>query len=235
VTDPLVSLVGVALALFGLEAFGRVDDRFDALPSLPDDGTGSLESDLRKWAFAGLVVGYVLVVEGESLSSIGVEPMAPVPFAGWVVVGTLGTWAAAVAADGVYGYLGLTTPEGFIEDQLERPVRARVVTAVTAGVTETVLFQAYPIERLAPLLGGRPAAGAVAFLAFTGAHHAGDTFSLEETVFIGVPALSVTVLYVVTGNVLVIAAVHALVDGLSLLLPELEDGDPVEASPQSGG
>ncbi|WP_338906302.1 CPBP family intramembrane glutamic endopeptidase [Salinibaculum marinum] len=66
-----------------------------------------------------------------------------------------------------------------------------------------------------------PVAGAIAFLVFTAGHYAGDTYSLEEVVFIGVPALSVTVLYVLTGNLLVVIGVHTLVDGISLLGPDV--------------
>lgn len=229
-TDPVLALVGIALAFFGLDALRYVRRRLNVGSSLlGDGGAGTLGSDLRKWAFASLVVAWVLVVEGRPLSSIGVEWMAPLSFVAWVVGGVVLTMVAGGVAVAVYDRLDLTTPEGFVEDQLARSVPARTLTAVTAGVTESVLYQGYPIERLATLLGTAPAtggvalpvAGAIAFLAFTGAHYVGDTYSLEETVFIGVPALSVTVLYVLTGNLLVVIAVHTLVDGISLLGPDV--------------
>lgn len=224
-TDPVLALVGIALAVFGLDALKHVLKRLDVDSPLPDDSTGTVGSDLRKWVLAGLIVVWVLIVEGRSLSSIGIEGMAPLVFVAWVVGGVVLTMVAGGVAMAVYDRLDLTTPEGFVEEQLERSVPARTLTVVTAGVTESVLFQGYPIERLAALLEMGPAtsgvalsvAGALAFLAFTGAHYTGDTYSLEETVFIGVPALSMTVLYVLTGNLLVVVTAHTLVDGISLL------------------
>ena len=227
--DPVLALVGVALAFFGLDTLRYVWGRLGVDSPLPDDGAGSLASDLRKWAFASLIIVWVLAVEGRPLSSIGVEWTAPLSFVAWVGGGVVLTMVVGGVTMGLYNRLDLTTPERFVEEQLERSISARTLTAVTAGVTESVLFQGYPIERLAALLKTVPAtsgvafpvAGAIAFLAFTGGHYAGDTYSLEEVVFIGVPALSVTVLYVLTGNLLVVIAVHTLVDGISLLGPDV--------------
>jgi membrane protease YdiL (CAAX protease family) len=229
VTDPVLALVGIALAFFGLDALKYVQKGLNVGSPLPDDGTGTLGADLRKWAVTGLLVVWVLAVEGQPLSSIGAEWMAPLPFVAWVGGGVVLIAVAHTAAMAVYNRLDLTTPEGFVEEQLERSVPARTLTAVTAGVTESVLFQGYPIERLAALLNtapttsgvALPVAGAIAFLAFTGVHYVGDTYSLEETVLIGIPALVVTVLYVLTGNLLVVIAVHTLVDGISLLGPDV--------------
>jgi membrane protease YdiL (CAAX protease family) len=232
VTDPLLALVGVCFAFAGLDALSYLTGALDVELPLPDDGTGTLRSDLLKWVFALLLVAWVLVVEGRPLSSIGVEPIAPLSFVAWVVGGVVLTMAGSGVTMALYDRFELTTPAGFVEEQLERPFPARTFTVVSAGVTESVLYQGYPIERLAALFGGLPvvgpvalpAAGFVAFIAFTGTHYAGGEFSLEETVYIGVPALSMTVLYVLTGNLLVVVAAHALVDGLSVLAPDVAAG-----------
>lgn len=229
-TDLPVAVAGVAISIGGLHAVHRVD----MVSALPDDGTGTLRSDLLKWLLAGVVVGYVLLVEGRGLASIGVEVPAPLPFAGWVLAGVAGTVLATTVTYAAYDALDLTIPNGFVEDQLQRPAVARAFTALTAGVTETVLYQAYPIERLAPLLGSLPAAAAVSFLAFTAVHYVGDTFSAAETVYIGVPALCLTVLWVLTRNVFVVATVHALVDGLSLLSATDDGEQPAEPSGPAG-
>lgn len=233
-TDLPVAVVGVAISIGGLHAVLYLNARVDILSALPDDGTGTLRSDLLKWLLAGVVVGYVLLVEGRGLASIGVEGPAPLPFAGWVIAGTAGTIFATAVTYTTYDALDLTIPKGFVEDQLQRPAAARAFTALTAGVTETVLYQAYPIERLAPLLGSLPAAAAVSFLAFTAAHYVGDTFSPAETVYIGVPALCMTVLWVLTRNFFVVATVHALVDGLSLLSARDDGEQPADPSGPAG-
>lgn len=234
-TDPLLALVGLGIAFLGLEAAdvlgNRVGNRTGA--ALPDDGTGVLRSDLTKWVVAAGLVAFVLLVEGRSPASIRVEATAPVAFAGWVAGGFAFTYGLSAAAYVAFDRAGLETPDGFVEDQLRRPVAARGFTALTAGVTESVLYQGYPIERLATHLGSLPLAGAVSLVAFVAVHYTGDAFSLQETAFIGVPAFCVTVLYVVSGNLLVVVVVHAAVDGVSLLAPEL-GADPDATGDEPG-
>lgn len=215
-----ITVVGLALAFFGHEAGRYVRDR---IPTASVSAT--LASDLSKWVVAGSLIAFVLLVEGESLASIGVESITLPAFLGWVVGGTVFTMVVGVAAINVFLWLDLETPTGFAAAQQQRSVPARLFTAATAGVTESILYQGYPIERLATLTGSLPLAAGLSLLVFTGAHYAGDTFSLEETAFIGVPALCVTVVYVLSGNLLVVIAVHTLVDAISLLT---EDGADAE-------
>lgn len=117
----------------------------------------------------------------------------------------------------IYDRFGFTIPREFVEDQAARSYPAMLFTAVTAGVTESVLYGAYPIERLTMLTGSVIAAAVVTWLMFTAVHYVGDTFSLEEAVYIGAPALSLTVLYVLSGSLLVIVLVHSTVDTLSFV------------------
>lgn len=214
--DPVV-VVGLVFAFGGIElgrwVQGRVASQF-GVESRPGP---TWIDNVRKWIAAGLLVAFVLLVEGEPLSSIGVEAMAPLAFLGWVVGGLALTMALGMVAFNVFVSLDLETPGDFVADQQAQSVPRRLFTALTAGVTESVLYQGYPIERLAVLTGSLPLAGALSVLVFTGGHYAGDAFSLQEVVFIGVPALCVTVLYVLSGNLLVVVVVHTLVDAISLL------------------
>lgn len=225
-SELLVVGVGLVLALGGSDIARSLAGRSDV--SLPhwvaSDEGGTLGSDLRKWAVAGLVVAYVLLVEGESLSSIGLAPMAPLALLGWIAGGFVLTVALTMVALNLFLWLDLDIPSGFSEQQRQRSVAARLFTAATAGVTESILFQGYPIERLASVTGSVLLAGALAWVAFTAVHYLGDTFSLEETLYIGVPAFSVTLLYVLSGNLLVVIVVHFAVDALSLLTSD-PDGD----------
>jgi membrane protease YdiL (CAAX protease family) len=231
--DPIFVAVGLAIAFFGIDAVGVLYRRFPGTETGDGAETITVGRDLLKWVPATVLVGYVLVVEGKPLSTIGVEAMAPLSFLAWFVGGTVFTVAVTSGVYAVYDWREWTIPSGFVEDQLERPVWARTFTAVTAGVTESVLYQGYPIERLAAVLttpawfpvGSVAVAGGVAFLVFTAAHYVGDTFSLQETVYIGAPAFCVTVLYVLTGNLFVVIAVHGFVDGLSLLGPEFSNDE----------
>jgi hypothetical protein len=116
----------------------------------------------------------------------------------------------------LYRRFDLDTLESFAAEQATRSRRSRLFTAVTAGITESVLFQAYPIERIVAVSGSVFLAALGSWLLFTGLHY-GETFSLVETLYIGVPALSMTILYVSTSSVLVVILAHATVDAVSLL------------------
>lgn len=165
--------------------------------------------------------------ERESLASIGATLPEPIPVAGGLdgSVGLLAWWLGATAATialtmamlGIYRRFELTVPTQFTAEQANRPVTARLFTAVTAGVTESILFQAYPIERIATLSGSLLVAAVVSYVLFTVAHHVGDASSLEETIYIGAPALAVTIVSVLSGSLYVIVLVHATVVALSLL------------------
>lgn len=233
-TDPVaVALVlgGFAIGLGLLEVWPWVAPRVYAITgvALPDDETGTLGSDLMKWVVTILLVAYVLVVEGKGLGSLGFQYPehlfwidaygGPFALAGWWIGGVVGTWLLSIVAYGIYSHLDLPALESFAAEQATRSKPARLFTAVTAGVTESVLYQAYPIERVATLSGSLLLAAVVSWLLFTGLHY-GETFSAVETLYIGVPALSMTVLYVATGSIYVVILAHATVDALSLLVDD---------------
>lgn len=226
--DVALVLGGFAVSLGLLEAWEWIAPRVHAVTgvALPDDETGTLASDLSKWIVTILLVAYVLVVEGKGLDSLGFQYPShlfwidayggPFALAGWWVAGVVGTWLLSIVAYAIYSHFDLARLESFAAEQATRSKRARLFTAVTAGVTESVLFQAYPIERVAAVSGSLLLAAVVSWLLFTGLHY-GETFSAVETLYIGVPALSMTVLYVATGSIYVVVLAHASVDALSLL------------------
>jgi len=57
---------------------------------------------------------------------------------------------------------------------------------------------------------------AASWVAFTGVHTLGDTYSPREVLYIGVPALSMTLLYVLTRNLAVVMMTHSLVNLVSV-------------------
>jgi membrane protease YdiL (CAAX protease family) len=224
-TTSLAAVAGLSIAFLGHPGLISLRDRFGV-----SDLVGwhdRVISDLSKWLLTGLLLGYLLVIEGDSLSSIGVAfPGAIPPGSGlsgppglvaWWIAGTIGTAALTSVVYMIYDRFGFAIPGEFVEDQAARSYPAMLFTAVTAGVTESVLYGAYPIERLTTLTGSVIAAGTITWLVFTAVHYQGDTFSLEETVYIGIPALSVTVLYVLSGSLVVIVLVHSTVNTLSFV------------------
>ena len=216
--------VGLFLAFGGIHAVSWVLAQSGLLEWLADDDV--LRSDIEKWVVTTLLVGYVLLIEGRSVTSIGAVWPEPIPVAGgvdgslsvlfWWVGGTVLTVVLTGSVLVVYRRGGLSYPDKFVEQQAERPTTRLIVTGTTAGVTESILFQAYPIERIAELSGSLLLAGIVSWMVFTAVHYTvGDTFSLEETVYIGMPALALTVVYILSGSLWVIVLVHTTVNLLS--------------------
>ena len=221
----LSTVGGLALAFAGYPTARRVGGRFDTPAVLPDDET--VREHLLKWLVTAVLLGYVLGVEGNSLASLGATLPPAIPIAGGVggAVGLLGWWigglvgsiALSTVAYNVFRHFEWDTSEEFSAEQAERPAAVFLFTAVTAGITESVLYQAYPIERLATLSGSVVLAGVVSWVVFTAVHYATGRFSMQATVYTSVPALAVTVLYVLSGSVYVIVLVHATMNALSFL------------------
>jgi len=221
----LSTVGGLLLAFAGYPTARRIGDRFDRPAMLPDDET--VREHLLKWLVTGALLAYVSAVEGSSLASIGARLPPSIPVAGgvggvagllvWWVGGLAGAIALSTVAYNLFREFEWDTGEAFAEEQGERPAAVFLFTAITAGVTESVLYQAYPIERLAALSGSIALAGLVSWVVFTAVHYATGRFSMQATVYTSVPALAVTVLYVVSGSVYVVVLVHATVNALSFL------------------
>lgn len=81
-----------------------------------------------------------------------------------------------------------------------------VIIALTAGITEEVLFRGYPIERLAELTGELWVGAAVTFVTFTAVHI--PFWGLGGAIQIGAWTLVVTVVYVRTRNLIACMLMH---------------------------
>lgn len=221
---PLTTLAGVAVAFGGYPALRSAADRLGLLGRLPGDETTG--EDALKWLVTGAVLAYVLFVESAGVRSVGARLPDPIPVVGvdgvagllgWWLLGVLGTIVLSTVVYNAFRHFDLDTSAEFAAEQADRSAPAFLFTAVTAGVTESVLYQGYPIGRLADLTGSLLLAGAVAWVAFTVVHYASGRFSVEGTLFTSAPALAMTALYVLSGSVYVVVLAHATVNVLTLL------------------
>lgn len=225
------TVVGVGFATTGYHVISTVNARLGLLEGVD----GWLQSDVLKWVTGVLLVGFVLGVEERSLASIGVRPPVELPVVGglvpdlggppvvghlgtglgWSVVGFVGISVTTIGVYQLYERFGLQTPEEFTDEQASRGAAGYWVTAVSAGVVESLLYQGYLITRVAELSGSVAFAAVFAWVAFTAVHGIGDIFGVAETVYIGVPAVGVTLLYVACESVVVVCFVHFVVNLLS--------------------
>lgn len=191
--------LGMAIALFALPL----------LAALPLD-LGHLLGDAIKWLLVALLLGIVFVVEGEPPSAVGYRRprLADV---GWALAVTVLGVGAFVASEPLITALGLPTREGIPQPSIVYGI----ASAVTAGVTEEILFRGYPIERLTDV-GYRPlVAGGLTWLLFTLAH--APSYPAGNLVQIALVALLLTAVYVRTRSLLPVVVGHALVDVVGVL------------------
>ena len=202
--------IGLAVALVGpflVQFF--VAPRVLQLPISPSSavmlGQGLL------WLLVCGVVAITLWWERKPLSSLGVRSIS---------------WPLALLAGALGVVLGLAVPVLTLAmNQLMPPVQGGTVASVTtgapaalmllivltAGVTEEVLFRAYPIERLARLTGSVWPGALLSLAAFVAIHLAGWNLSHVLGVVLPLGAI-MTGLYVWRRNLLFVVIIHILID-----------------------
>lgn len=229
----VTTVVGVAVAALGYQTISEADARLGPVTAVDD----WVRSDVWKWVAGLALVAFVLVIEKRSLASVGVRAPVPLPVGDglttalrlggvtadivavlvWSMLGFVGTTVVTTAVYRLYETLDLNTPEGFVSEQANRGVAGYTLTAVSAGVMESLAYQGYIIPRLGALSGSVTLAAVVSWLTFTLVHGIGDTFDAEQTLYIGVPAAVLTVLFVACESVIVVCLVHSVVNLVSFL------------------
>lgn len=215
-TAAWVVLLGLVVALGGDWVIGRLD-RWVTLPgSLGGDGTLALNG--RKWLGLVPMLAWVVGVERAGFGSLTGTRLPPGTLAGVVLGGVLVTFTASAVIQRLTSALGIGgVAEGeTIAELSDRSTGEIVLTAVTAGVTEELLFRGFLIERLAAVTGSLPFAGAVSVVLFGAVHYAG--WDLEETVEITAQGAVLVGIYLVVPSVVALIGIHALHDTLGLLV-----------------
>jgi len=188
-TISLQILVGLAVSLAGLPILTNAVMEVYS----PEGIAYALLGSGLEWVVALSVLGLVAYWERRRLSSIGIDR----PTAGDVLWGlgafVVGILAFAATAP-VVRALGLGTTQSGISAAQSVPVAILALMAVTAGITEEILYRGYPIERLTEVTGDVRTGAAVAYVAFVLIHY--PVWGPGATVQIGAFSLVVTGLYV---------------------------------------
>lgn len=166
------------------------------------------------------MVAYVLVVERQSVASIGWRIDGPLSFVLQTLAGTvllLGSNALIEPVLSRFGWGADDDLEAGLASFADYSVPERLFVAATAGVTEEVPYRGYAIERVATLTGSSLLGGAVSLAAFV-AVHVGDTWTPRAALRIAVPAGLIVAVYLWTRSLPVVIAVHVLNDAVGLLL-----------------
>lgn len=163
------------------------------------------------WLLALAVVLYVLKVEKRSLTSIGWQPF---------------NWRSALLAIGLGLLLSLLVPvltllvgrlfpsteEGSISQVVSSfPWWVILLSVLTAGITEEILFRAYPLSRLLEASWAKWLAGAFSLAFFVCLHSSG--WNLAHMVGVVLPlGLILTGLFLWKRNLWFVILVHVMID-----------------------
>lgn len=195
------TVAGLAVALLALPALVAVD----ALTGLTVSRAAGIAA---KWAATALLLAVVVGREGRGLPSMGLRRPEPID-AGYAVLAFVLGLLAFVVTDPLVAALGLEQATGTGLDPAGA-VGLALVGAVTAGVTEELLFRGYAIERLTELTGGVALAGAASWGTFTVAH--APSYPAGNLLQVSAAALVFTLLYLHRRSILPLVVGHALID-----------------------
>ena len=177
---------------------------------------------LVQWILTTLIVLVVLRGEHRRLDSIGVRRARP-----WdAVLALMGFVAAAVLVQltmPLISALGFDTLEQGVRRLSELPVSLRLAAAVTAGITEEILFRGFLVERLASLTGRLRLGALLSWALFTVLHIPG--WGVGGALQIGIISTLFYLLYLRRRSIVPCVLMHVMNDlyaflVVPLMLPE---------------
>jgi len=164
---------------------------------------------LIKWLLAGFVIALVVYSEDRSLSSIGVGTIGRKDVGGAVLAFVLGAVSYPFTTPLIDSF-GLETTVGGLEQLATLPLMFVVALAITATVTEEVLYRSYPIKRISELTGSPMVSGGLTLVFFVLFHI--PFWGLGGTLQISVNAILLTLLYLWRRNLFTCILAHAITD-----------------------
>jgi len=163
------------------------------------------------WGLAFLVLVFTRTIENLPLSSIGWKPLS---------------WKSAVIAVGLGILLSLLVPVlTLLVSKIFPPSNSGTITQVvsnyswwilllsviTAGITEEVLFRGYPLERLHEITGNKWISGVISLIFFVAIHATG--WNIAHIIGVVIPlGIILTGLYFWQRNLLFVMIVHVVID-----------------------
>lgn len=219
--DRFKSIIGLIFAFGGFELTSRLVDRLH----LPNDG---LWPHVWKWVPALSLVGFVRYVEDKPLASIGWHRSSLRQFTIRTVVSVIALLGANIVAEPLWSRLGDSNDElleglgSFATFSLPE----QLFIALTAGVTEEIMYRGYAMERLTELTDSSLVAGIISGTVFTSVHLRSELWSRSATLRMTQPTALLTACYLRFRALPVVIAAHALNDAVGFLLADrYADGD----------
>jgi membrane protease YdiL (CAAX protease family) len=170
------------------------------------------------WAYAAIVLAWLLLVEKRNLTSIGFRMPTWRTFVFALLAGIVLTAIIIVHFALIVPALHLDAGvAGKVREQImQRPYWYRVLMVSRAAVVEEILFRAYLMEKVRELTGSRLAAIALSVIAFTYAHLSG--WGVVHLIPVFGAAVIFALLYVWRRDTPSNMIAHFITDGMGFLL-----------------
>jgi membrane protease YdiL (CAAX protease family) len=200
--------VGLMLALGG---YLLVTLLLTVLEDVLSANAGALTGLALAWLLAGAVLLVVRWGEQRPFTSIGLKPIGGKAILLAIGLGILLSLTVPLLTL-LVGQVIPATEEGSISAVAESaPVLLLLLSVLTAGVTEEILYRGYPMERLTELTGNVGIAAVISLVAFVLPHAVG--WNLAHVVGVVIPlGIVLTGLYLWQRNLIFNMIVHTLID-----------------------
>lgn len=207
--SPLTAVLGLLIAfgwLYVLSITGLTKHR---LTDVHDD----LVSIAVKWLVVFVLCLIAFALQHRRLSDFGIRSL------GWrdALAAIAGTIAALVLSGVATRFVSVPSSLSNMESLAAVPLSLRVAVVLTAAFCEEFMYRGFGIEEFALLTCNRWLAGVLSLVFFTLAHAGLYGFS-ASLVIPGVTGAVLTLLYLWRRNLFSCILMHALIDGLFLVL-----------------
>jgi len=169
------------------------------------------------WVITGILLVYILLVERQPLSSIGLRLPTWKSFAFGIPVAVILIVGAVVTIYVLFPALHRHVSQAALDNVLHTPWSLRFLRVTRAAVTEEVCYRGYTIERVQELTGRKWIAFVVSVAAFTYSHL--GYFGWAYLIYVGFGGVVLGLYYLwrrdLTSNIIA----HFVADGAELLTP----------------
>lgn len=211
----LTTWVGIAFAVLYIPLVATNPTLRSTIRSL-DPTTARLWSlVLLEWIPAGVVLLMVLAWGRRTLSSIGFRRASALDLR-WALRVTGITGLTFAFTNPLLAWLGLSSVEGYLSAITQLPIWVRLLTALSAGICEELIYRGFLIERLTEATGNLRLASLIGYVAFVLPHAAG--WGIGATIQIGLASIAFVWLYTSRRNLPAVMLAHVLNDVIGFVV-----------------
>ena len=170
------------------------------------------------WGLVAAVLGIVVFIERKPLASIGLGRFTwgSLLWGLGVGIAAILLYPACAALAKVLNLPDQSASTTALASVAALPLAVRLLSLLTAGVTEEILFRGYPIRKLRDLTGSRIVAVVIPWAVFTVLHT--PSWGLSHLLFVGATAALFTVVFLWRGDLWTNIIAHLVTDTVPLIL-----------------